>query len=364
MILKEITSLLEEIAPLALQEKYDNAGLILGHPDMDIQGALLCIDVTESVIQEAIIKNCNLIISHHPLIFNGLKKITGKNLVERSVILAIKNNIAIYASHTNLDNVSVGVNGKIADKLSLINREVLLKGSDLLVKLVTFAPKLHAPQIRNKLFAAGAGHIGNYDSCSFSSSGTGSFKANNEAHPYVGKLNEVHFEDEVKIEVILPNYITKQVIHALIESHPYEEPAYDLIPLSNQWNEIGAGLIGELTEEIDTIEFLTSLKSIFKVPVIKHTAIHKTKIKKVAVCGGSGSFLLKDAISTGADIFISGDFKYHEYFEAENNLIIADIGHYESEQFTKEIFYDIIRKKMPTFAVQISEINTNPINYL
>lgn len=364
MILKEITSILEELAPLALQEKYDNAGLILGNPDMDIQGALLCVDVTECVIQEAIAKKCNLIIAHHPLIFNGLKKITGQNIVERSVLLAIRNNIAIYASHTNLDNVPDGVNGKIADKLSLINRQILLKGKNLLVKLVTFAPKLHAPQIRNSLFAAGAGNIGNYDSCSFSSSGAGSFKPNNDAHPYVGNLNEVHFEDEVRIEVILPSFKSKQVIKSLIDSHPYEEPAYDLIPLSNQWNQIGAGLIGELTEEIDSVEFLTSLKSIFNVPVIKHTSIHQKKIKKVAVCGGSGSFLLKEAIGAGADIFISGDFKYHEYFDAANNIIIADIGHYESEQFTKEIFYEIIRKKMPTFAVQISEINTNPINYL
>lgn len=364
MILKEIISVLEEVAPLALQENYDNAGLILGNPEMEIFGALLCIDVTEEIIKEAISQKCNLVISHHPLIFKGLKKITGDNLVERTLLAAIKNEIAIYASHTNLDNVPEGVNGKIADKLSLVNRQILAAGKDSLLKLVTFAPKLHAPQVLSALFEAGAGHIGNYDSCSFFSTGTGSFKANNNAHPFVGNLNEIHYEEEIRLELILPAYKKNEIINALHAVHPYEEPAYDLIPLKNKWNQTGAGIIGELEQETDTISFLKSLKSIFQVPVIKHTAIHKAKIKKIAVCGGSGSFLLKDAIRAGADIFISGDFKYHEYFDAENHLIIADIGHYESEQFTKEIFYDIIRKKMPTFAVQISEINTNPINYL
>ncbi|GAB1415229.1 Nif3-like dinuclear metal center hexameric protein [Paludibacter sp.] len=359
----EITNIIESFAPLSLQESYDNAGLIIGSPDIVVSGVLLCVDITEEVIEEAISKKCNLIISHHPLIFNGLKRINGKNSTQRCVIKAIKNDIAIYAAHTNLDNVINGVNGIIADKLGLINRNVLLPKQGILLKLSTFVPKLHLNRVREALFNAGAGHIGNYDSCSFNVEGFGSFRAKDNANPFVGKLNELHFENEIKLEVILPEYIKTQIINALIESHPYEEPAFDIYPILNQHSSIGLGIIGELEQIESENTFLSKVKEVFDLKVLKHTKLLNKDIKKVAICGGSGSFLIEQAISKNADIFISGDFKYHDYFNAENKIVIADIGHFETEQFTKELFYKIIQNKFPTFAVHISKINTNPILY-
>ena len=347
-----------------MQESYDNAGLLVGDSQMEINSVLVSIDVTEKVIEEAIQKKCNLIISHHPLIFSGLKRIVGQNEVQRCVAMAIKNDIAIYAAHTNLDNVLSGVSAKMAEKIGLKNMRILQPKDNLLVKLVTFVPRLHSYAVREALFAAGAGQIGNYDSCSFNVEGLGTFKANNEAKPYVGNINELHTESEIKIEVILPDYLKYKVISALLKTHPYEEPAYDIIPLKNKWNQVGAGIVGELEVEEDELQFLNRLKSVFNVPTIKHTSLTGKKVKCVALCGGSGSAFLKDAITTKADVYISGDFKYHEFFEAENRILIADIGHFESEQFTKDIFYEIITKKMPTFAVQISDSKTNPINYL
>jgi len=364
MVVKDITNIIESFAPLALQESYDNAGLLIGNSSMEVNGVLLCLDVTEEVIDEAISLKTNLIISHHPLIFDGLKKITGQNAEQRCVIKAIKNDIAIYTAHTNIDNVLEGVNGKIADKIGLINRRILQPKKGALLKLATFVPKLHVQRVREAIFEVGGGAIGNYDACSFNVEGYGSFRPNSNAHPFVGELNKVHYEDEVKIEVIFPYFIQEQVVNAMIKAHPYEEPAYDLIPLNNSHKEVGAGILGELAEPEDEREFLDRLKMVFNISVIRHTKFLGNKIKKIAICGGAGSFLLSDAIIAGADIFISADFKYHEFFKAENKILIADPGHFETEQFTKEIFYEIIQKKLPTFAVHISKINTNPIIYL
>ncbi len=364
MIVSEVAHLIETEAPLSFQEDYDNAGLLVGNPRMEVSGVLLTIDVTEAVVDEAIIHHCNLIIAHHPLIFKGLKKLTGADEVQRCVIKAIKSDIAIYAAHTNLDNVIHGVNGKIADVLSLNNRKVLVPASEVLVKLVTFVPVAQSDIVREALFSAGAGVIGNYDSCSYNSDGYGTFRAGQESTPFVGEINKLHTENEVRIEVILPEYKLNTVLKTLLEVHPYEEPAYDIIALKNSWQQVGAGLIGELPEAIDDKEFLLQLKEKFDVPVIRHTQLLNRKIKRVAICGGSGSFLISEALSQGADIFITGDIKYHEFFQAENRIIVADIGHFESEQFTKLIFYEIITKKMPKFAVRISDIKTNPINYL
>ena len=364
MNVKSITALIEAEAPLSLQENYDNAGLLVGNPEMEVSAVLITIDVTEEVLNEAIAKNCNLIVAHHPLIFGGMKRLTGQNDVQRSVIKAIKHDIAIYAAHTNIDNVLHGVSGRMADKLGLINRQVLIPKPDMLLKLITFVPQLHAYRVREAIFEAGAGQIGNYDACSFNVNGTGTFRANAAAQPFVGKPGELHSEEEVRVEVILPVYKKEDVITALIKAHPYEEPAYDIIALENDWGHTGAGITGDLAEPVDELEFLQQLKAVFGTAVIRHTRLLNRKISKVALCGGSGSSLLKNAIRAGADIYISGDFKYHEFFDAENRIIIADIGHFESEQFTKDIFYEIITKKMPTFAVQISDIKTNPINYL
>ncbi len=363
MQIKDIIEILESFAPLVLQEAYDNSGLIIGNPESPVRAALLCIDVTEEVIEEAKSLDANLIIAHHPLIFSGLKKINGKDMVQRCVIQAVKHDIAIYAAHTNMDNVIDGVNGKIADKIGLINRRVLQNAPSNLVKLITFVPKLHVQRVREAIFAVGGGNIGNYDACSFNAEGYGSFRPNDEAKPFVGELHKIHYEDETKIEIILPTYLQAKALAALLAAHPYEEPAYDIIPLLNAHPRIGAGLIGELQNPENEKAFLQKVKTLFGGNPIKHTAFLNKEIKKVALCGGSGSFLLDKAIAAGADIFISGDIKYHDYFKAEQQIIIADVGHYESEQFTKEVFYELIQKKLPTFALHISKINTNPIFY-
>jgi len=362
--IKDISNLIESIAPLSLQEGYDNAGLVVGDPSTTVKGILICLDSTEEVIDEAIKLNCNLVIAHHPIIFSGLKKLNGKNYVERTVIKAIKNNIAIYAAHTNLDNAWGGVNFKIAEKLGLVNCEILSSKQDLLRKLITFCPVDKADEVRSALFNAGAGHIGNYDECSFNSEGTGTFRGGEGTNPFVGKAGERHHEKELKIETIYPAYKESEIITALIKAHPYEEVAYDIVPLGNAFNRVGSGVIGELKEEENELDFLKRVKKTMGSGCVKYTGLLGKKVKKVAICGGSGSFLLKNAINRGANVYISADFKYHEFFDAAQRLVIADIGHYESEQFTGEIFYAHIKEKFTTFAVHFSGINTNPINYL
>ena len=364
MLLREISHIIESFAPLHLQEKYDNSGLQIGEPDMIITGALIAIDITESVLDEAIAKRCNLIISHHPLIFSGLKSLTGKNEVEKCVLKAIKNDVAIYCAHTNMDNVIDGVSGKMAEILNLKNIRVLQPSDGSLMKLAVFVPKLYSFKLREALFEAGAGQIGDYDSCSYSTEGLGTFRAGENANPFVGEPGKIHTEPEVKIEVVFPANITDKVLRALFNIHPYEEPAYDLIQLKNRDKNLGSGIVGELENEVDESVFLNIIKTKFKCLTIRHSDLCGKKIKTVALCGGSGKFLLANAIAAKADIFISADFKYHDFFEAEKRILMADIGHFESEQFTKDIFYEIITKKIPTFAIQISEINTNPINYL
>jgi dinuclear metal center YbgI/SA1388 family protein len=361
---REIVSQIEQLAPLSYQESYDNSGLIVGEYDQEVSGVLICLDVIECVVEEAINKGLNLIIAHHPIVFKGLKRFNGSNYVERTVMMAIKNNIAIYAAHTNIDMVRGGVSERICDLIGLRNKKILSPISEDLKKLVTFVPEEKAEAVRNAIFKAGAGYIGNYDCCSFNTQGIGSFRAGQNTNPYVGEKEKLHYENEIRIETIFPKHIKGKIIGALIESHPYEEVAYDIYSLENKNAEVGLGMIGELESEENSIEFLKRIKAIFGCGCIKHTKIVKDTIKRVAVCGGSGSFLLKQAISAKADVFITGDFKYHDFFDAENKLIIADIGHYESEQFTLDIFYEIVTKKIPNFAVHISEINSNPINYL
>lgn len=364
MRLKEITQFIESVAPLSFQESYDNAGLVIGHPEDEISGALITLDITEEILDEAISKKLNLIIAHHPIIFSGLKKLNGKNYIERCVIKAIRNGIAIYAAHTNLDSVIGGVNSKICDKLGLRNCRILSPMSGMLKKLVTFVPTADAGKVRNALFEAGAGHIGNYDSCSFNLSGTGSFRGNSQSNPYVGEKNQVHFEEETRVELIFPKNLQSGIVRALLNSHPYEEVAYDIYSLENEYTQAGIGMIGELSAPMDELEFLRKLKDTFHCPVVRHTRLIGKPVRSIAVCGGSGSSYLRTAIARGADVFISGDFKYHQFFDAENQIVIADIGHYESEQFTKEVFYELLTKNFPKFAIHLSAVSTNPVSYL
>ena len=364
MLLKNIVDHLERIAPLSYQESYDNAGLIVGDKMQEVSAALVTLDVTEEVIAEAIQKNCGLIISHHPLIFKGIKRITGSNDVERCLIKAIQNNIAIYAAHTNLDSITGGVNSKICEKLGLKNCQILAPAKNQLLKIVTYVPEDHIEKVRSALFAAGAGVIGNYDLCSYSGSGQGTFRGNEFSNPFVGSREELHTEKEFRLETIVPRHLISNVITALLASHPYEEVAYDLVPLENDMNTVGSGMIGELEVPLDEIEFLHTVKELFGCGMIRHTALLNRKISKIAVCGGSGSFLVSKAIVKGADLFISADFKYHDFFEADKRIVLADIGHYESEQFTKEVLKEIVLKKFPTFALRLSDVKTNPVSYL
>ncbi|WP_461631874.1 Nif3-like dinuclear metal center hexameric protein [Labilibaculum euxinus] len=364
MKVRDIVSSIEEMAPLTYQESYDNSGLLVGSYDSDVTGVLICLDVIESVVEEAIKKGVNLIIAHHPIVFKGLKRFNGSNYVERTVILAIQNNISIYAAHTNLDSVKGGVSDRICDLIGLQNRRILSPVSDDLYKLVTFVPNKFAQKVRDSLFEAGAGSIGGYDSCSYAVEGTGSFRGGENTDPFVGEKGELHLEAEVRIETIFPKHLKGKICSALLKNHPYEEVAFDIYLLENDNKQVGMGMIGELATPEDPLFFLSRIKEIFGSACVKHTQISKKKIKTVAVCGGSGSSLLRKAISRKADVFVSGDFKYHEFFDAEGRIIIADIGHYESEQFTRDIFYEIVTKKFPNFAVYISEINSNPINYL
>ena len=364
MRIKDLAAEIESFAPLPLQESYDNAGLLIGDPEKEITKGLITLDITEEVFQEALDEKADIIIAHHPLIFKGLKSLTGKTQVERIVIRAIQHDIAIYAAHTNIDNVPEGVNNKIAGKLGLAGLKILKPAGDILRKLVVFCPTDAAGQVREAMFSAGAGHIGNYDSCSFNLAGKGSFRAGEGADPYVGEVNKLHFEEEVRIESIYPVYLEAQILREMINAHPYEEVAYDIYPLGNTYEGAGSGMIGDLPASVPTGDFLQKLKDVFQTGCIRHTKPLSESVKKIAICGGAGSFLIEDAIRAGADVFVTGDIKYHDFFRAEDKILIADIGHYESEQFTKELIFTILEQKFTNFAPQISKVNTNPVKYL
>jgi len=354
---------LESLAPPLLQEGYDNAGLITGNENANCTGILISLDATEGVVNEALKRGCNLVVSHHPIVFSGLKRITGKNYVQKAVIKAIKNDIALYAIHTNLDNVLKGVNGRIASMLGLKKISVLSSKENLLKKLYTFVPVNNADKIRRAIFDAGGGHIGNYEECSFNAEGFGTFKGGADTDPYVGKPGELHRENEIKVEVIFPAWLEARIIKSLLAAHPYEEVAYDIIRLDNKFSSIGSGVIGELDQPKDEVEFLKLLKEKFGLQIIKHTQLQNKPVSKVAVCGGAGSFLISSALASGVDFFITSDIKYHEFFDANDKMVIADIGHYESEQFTVNLLQEFLEQKFPTFAVLKTEVNTNPVRY-
>lgn len=365
MKIKEVIHALEMFAPLPLQESYDNAGLQVGLTDAEITGALLCIDVTEAIVEEAIKKDCNLIVSHHPLIFKGCKSLTGRDYVERCVMQAIKYDIAIYTLHTNIDNAPEGVSHKMGQLLGLQNMQVLEQKENLLLKLSVYVPHDYVEKVRTALFQVGCGHIGAYDQCSFGVEGVGTFRSQEGSNPFCGTPRILHNEPETRLEVILPTYLRRVAVTALKSAHPYEEPAFDLLPLYNEWSTVGSGIIGELPIPMDEKDFLCKVKKIFKIGAVKHSPFTVGRsIKRVALCGGSGGFLLPLAAQQQADVFLTGEIKYHDYFYYQDKLLIADIGHYESEQYTTEIFESVIRKLSSDIRIVTTEINTNPINYL
>jgi dinuclear metal center YbgI/SA1388 family protein len=364
MNVRDICHIIEQLSPLSYQESYDNSGLLVGSPDSPVNGILLSIDVTPDVIDDALKQGANLIIAHHPVIFGGIKRLTGSNYTERTVIKAIKNGIAIYCAHTNLDSIWNGVSMQIAKRLELDNLKILSPATDQLVKLTTFVPNKKAEEVRLAMFKAGAGQIGDYDQCSYNIDGKGTFRAASNTNPYVGERGELHIEPEIRIEVIVLKPILSEVIQSMINAHPYEEVAYDIYPLLNSNPRAGLGMVGNLKEPYVELDFLRKVKQIFKADCIRHTALLGKEIKKVAFCGGSGASLLTKAISAKADVFITADMKYHQFFDADGKILVADIGHFESEQFTVEIFYDYLTKKLPNFAIRKSKVKTNPINYL
>lgn len=363
MLLKEFVSVLAGIAPFPLQESYDNSGIQVGSPQQKVERGLVCLDVTPDVVQEAIKKECDLIVCHHPLIFKGVTSITGKNVTEAIIMEAIKRDIAILAIHTNLDKIHDGVNHELGKRLGLQSLRILQPEAGLLKKLVTFCPTAQAEQVRAALFEAGAGVIGNYDCCSFNSEGKGSFRAGDGSNPFTGALNELHYEPEVRIETIFPAYLQPMVLKALTDSHPYEEVAYDIYPLDNAFDKVGSGMIGALEAPMPAMDFLAQVKKNLNLPFLRHSAITHPEIQSVAICGGSGSFLLPQAIRAGAHAFVTADIKYHQFFDAENKMLLVDAGHYETEQYTKNLLHKMVKKKMPKFALLISDTNTNPVNY-
>ncbi len=359
----EITGALEALAPLSFQESYDNSGLQVGDPESEVTGILITLDATEEVIDEAADLGFNLVVSHHPVIFGGLKSVTGRTAPERIVAKAIRQEIAIYSGHTNFDAIAGGVNQKMAGRLGLTGLRILdpLKGR--LKKLAVFVPHDHMEQVRTAMFDAGAGHIGGYDSCSFNLEGSGTFRGSQGTDPFVGKPGEMHREAETRVETIVPEHLLGRVLKAMVAAHPYEEVAYDVYPLENETHGAGMGMTGELEDAMDEEVFLNFVKERFGVAVIRHSVLLGKPVKRVAFCGGAGSFLLAKAIRSGADVFITGDLKYHQFFDAEGKIVLMDIGHFESEQFTRDLFYDLLMKNFPKFAIRLSETDTNPIKY-
>lgn len=364
MNVQNIIDFFEEISPLAYAESFDNVGLLVGNPSDKVSGILITLDTTERVVAEAIEKNCNLIVSFHPIIFSGLKKLTGKTYVERAVIKAIRHDIAIYAIHTALDNSFWGVNARICDILGLSSRKILIPQQETIQKLITFVPENQAENLRKALFEAGAGNIGNYSDCSFNLSGIGTFKGNEQSNPAVGEKNILHHEKETQVGVIFPKHLQNKVLEALFKNHPYEEVAYEVYTLKNNHQHIGLGMVGELAQALSEKDFLQMLKDKMQTDCVRYSALTGKLIKKVAVLGGSGAFAIGDAIKAQADAFVTADVKYHEFFQAENKILIADIGHYESEQFTKNLLFEKLTKKFPNFAPVLIAQNTNPIKYL
>lgn len=364
MQLKQILDTLEGFAPLAYAEDFDNVGLLVGNREMEVTGILVTLDTLEKTVDEAIATHCNLIVSFHPIIFSGLKKITGKNYVERVVLKAIKNDIAIYAIHTALDNVPYGVSKGMCNALNLANRKVLIPKSGAIKKLTTYVPHKNLEEVRKALFKAGAGNIGNYEECSFTTEGYGTFKGNENSNPVIGTKGNLQTEAESQLNITFESRLQSKILTALFDSHPYEEVAYEITSLDNNNQLLGMGMIGELSEALDETEFLNLVKTAFHAEGVRHSAKLNKPIKRVAVLGGSGSFAIEAAKAAGADAYITADLKYHQFYQAENQILLVDIGHYESEQYTKNILADFLTKKFTNFAVVLSQENTNPIKYL
>ncbi len=363
MLIKDVIAHMESLAPLAYAEGFDNVGLLVGNKNTALTGVLITHDTLEEVVDEAIAKKCNLIVSFHPIIFSGIKKFNGQDYVNRVVIKAIKHDIAIYATHTALDNVQHGVNSTICNQLQLTNCEILIPKKEFIYKLTTYVPVKEAENVRAALFDIGAGNIGNYDHCSFNISGEGTFKGNNESNPHVGQKGKLHTENEIQLNITFEKHLKSKILQTLFTNHPYEEVAYEITKLANTYQKIGLGMIGELETPMSELDFLNFLKDKMHTESIRHSKLLGKTVKKIAVLGGSGASAITQAKSSGADVYVTSDLKYHDFYQAENSILLCDIGHYESEQYTKSLLYEFLSKKLPNFAIVLSGINTNPVNY-
>ena len=363
MFVSDIIKIIEDWAPIEYSEDFDNVGLLTGDPNSNCTGVLITLDTIELIVDEAIKKKCNLIVSFHPIIFSSLKKISKSDYVQKTIYKAIQNNISIYAIHTSLDNHKYGVNYKIAEKLNLINTQILLPKNDTLRKLIVNVPESNENDLLKALHNAGAGILGNYENCSFSIEGKGTFKGNELSKPNIGDPQKKTSIVEKQIQLVFQKHLESKILKTLFKNHPYESVAYDILNLSNLNPDIGMGIFGSLKKSINENDFIELLKKTFKTPLIRHSKLLGKPIKKVALLGGSGSFAINAAIKKQADIFLTSDLKYHNFFMAENKIVLMDIGHYESEQYTKNLIFDFLKEKLSSFAVVLSSINTNPVNY-
>ena len=363
MIVQELLKTLEQWAPTAYAEDFDNVGLLIGNSQSKCSGVMITLDCTEAVINEAIADNCNVIISFHPILFSGLKKITGANYVERVAIKAIEHKISIIALHTRLDNHPDGVSNILCKRLKIKKSQVLIPKKDNLKKLVVYVPENYTEAILESLHKAGAGNLENYKECSFLLEGTGRFMGIDKSNPHIGKPSEKISLKEIQINVVFESHLYHDIQKALREAHPYETIAYEVYSLINSFSEVGMGRIGSLKKEMDLSSFLNFVKKQLNSKVIRHSPPTNKLIKKVAVLGGSGSFAIEDAKRQGADAFITADLKYHQFYQGEKSLLLVDVGHYESEQYIKNLIFDYLTEKLPSFAFVLSRTKTNPVNY-
>ena len=363
MTVAQIATGLEQLAPLPFAEDFDNVGLLVGDPQMEVTGVLVTLDTLEDVLTEAREKGCNLVVSFHPILFQGLKRITGATYVERVVARAIEQRIAIYSMHTALDNVREGVSRKLCEVLGLERPRTLIPRKGIIKKLVTYVPEGARRALLEKLFEAGAGELGNYSHCSFSTPGEGSFLPGQQASPAIGERGSLQLEPEQQLHLTFTAEREKAVLRALQEYHPYEEVAYEISTLENAYQHLGMGMVGELEAPMEEKAFLQHLRERLHTPCIRHSRLTGKPVRRVAVLGGSGAFAIGAARAAGADVLVTGDVKYHQFFQAEGQMVIADVGHYESEQFTKNLLVDYLTEKFPNFAIHLSETQTNPVNY-
>jgi dinuclear metal center YbgI/SA1388 family protein len=362
MKIKDIINHLELLAPPHYQEEFDNTGLLTGDTKTNVTGVLITLDCLENVVDEAIEKKCNLIVSFHPIIFTGLKHLQPLDYVRRAVVKAIKNDIAIYAIHTALDVAHGGVSYRMAQEMGLENVTTLIPKKQIIKKIITYVPITDVEKVKEALFTAGAGNLGNYSECSFTITGQGTFKGDENSNPVIGEQLKRETLEEKQLSMSFLPHLEKAVVAALMHSHPYEEVSYELSTLENAYQNIGMGVIGSFSMPLDQADFLIKTKSVFKTNMVKHSLSQKQKIKKVALLGGSGAFAIKNALQAGADAYITADLKYHDFFQAKD-LLLCDVGHYESEQFTKNLLHEYLTKKFSNFAILCAQAQTNPVNY-